>query len=235
MSNIDFLSRLIPVEAKKASDGVSVIPEEIEILQTGDWNTPNHGKFTVTAGDLDEYVQNFKSGGREVPDLFTRDAEPVAADIMLRADIERCVRCAGTQPAPSSVGIFCVSVAYNAHPIADTQHISQFSRSKLGRFEIYAGGGQFLHADREYMRTTLQEISGQTSRHAFIYRQLYEFTPCRLLQGGKAFVDAPGTGDKTPLHRGHLKVRARIVILACAGRRPAGARRTNTRRTHSST
>jgi hypothetical protein len=82
----------------------------------------------------------------------------------------------------------------------------------LGRFEVWAGGGKYLHADREYMRRKLHDISGQTSRQAFIYRQLYEFNPCRLLQGGKAFVDAPGTGDQTPLHRGHLKVRAWSLV-----------------------
>lgn len=49
----------------KADDAGNVVPTEIEILQTGDWNTPNHGRFSVSASDLDEYVNNFNSGVRK--------------------------------------------------------------------------------------------------------------------------------------------------------------------------
>jgi hypothetical protein len=177
------------------------------------------GLFT----DIGEAFQNFKGGVIELPDLFTRDAEPVAADIMLRPDIERCGRCGRQLRLSASVLLWRT----NARPLLT--RIPHFIRSKLGRFEIYAGGGQFLHADRDYMSAKLKEISGKESRQAFIYRQLYQFTPCRLLQGGKAFVDAPGTGDKTPLHRGHLKVRAH---RPSSSRVPTGGPPAHAGRTH---
>lgn len=46
----------LKVEADES--GVEV-PTQIEILKTGSWDTPNHGKFTVTEQDLDEYVKHF--------------------------------------------------------------------------------------------------------------------------------------------------------------------------------
>ncbi len=52
----------------------------------------------------------------------------------------------------------------------------------------------------------LKDITGTTNPQSYVYKHVYEFNPSRLLQGGKGFVDAPGTADDTPLHRGHLKV-----------------------------
>ncbi len=72
---------------------------------------------------------------------------------------------------------------------------------------MFAGHGRYLHVDREYVRTMLKDITGTTNPQSYVYKHVYEFNPSRLLQGGKGFVDAPGTADNTPLHRGHLKVR----------------------------
>jgi hypothetical protein len=51
----------VKIEADDA--GVS-IPREIQILRTGEWDTPNHGKFTVTEQDLDDYIKHFNDGVR---------------------------------------------------------------------------------------------------------------------------------------------------------------------------
>lgn len=44
-------------------DGV-VLPDKIELLQTGAWDTPYHGTFEITDRHLDEYVFNFDQGTR---------------------------------------------------------------------------------------------------------------------------------------------------------------------------
>jgi len=49
----------------KADENGNPLPQEIEVMQVGKWNTPNHGSFEVTEKDLDEYVDNFKKGVRK--------------------------------------------------------------------------------------------------------------------------------------------------------------------------
>lgn len=41
---------------KKADDGSATTPKSIEIITAGEWDTPYHGKFTITADDLLEMV-----------------------------------------------------------------------------------------------------------------------------------------------------------------------------------
>jgi hypothetical protein len=43
----------------EADDAGFTVPKEIQILKTGEWDTPNHGKFTVTEADLDAYIKHF--------------------------------------------------------------------------------------------------------------------------------------------------------------------------------
>jgi hypothetical protein len=88
----------------------------------------------------------------------------------------------------------------------------------LGLFEVFAGSGKYLHVDRAYVREMLRDITGSVviSRQSYVYKHVYQFNPSRLLQGGKGFVDAPGTADHTPLHRGHLKARV-SGISVCVG------------------
>lgn len=40
------------------------LPTEIELLQTGQWDTPWHGRITVTPENLEEYVRNFENDVR---------------------------------------------------------------------------------------------------------------------------------------------------------------------------
>jgi hypothetical protein len=72
-----------------------------------------------------------------------------------------------------------------------------------GRFNVYHGTGN-LHVDREYVRMQLQLMQSPLSRAAYAYKQVYLLGPLNVLKGGKQLVDAPGTGDNTPLHRRHL-------------------------------
>ena len=53
--------RVVSIQA--AEDGK--IPGEIELLQTGEWNTPWHGHFTITSEDLAEYMQHAKDSVRK--------------------------------------------------------------------------------------------------------------------------------------------------------------------------
>lgn len=75
---------------------------------------------------------------------------------------------------------------------------------RLGKFEITAGEGKHLHLDRELVRETLDRLTGTESRESYIVHQISAFGPWALLQGGKELVDAPGSADKSPLHRSHL-------------------------------
>lgn len=47
------------------NSGTAAVPTEIEVMQTGEWDTPGHGKFSITEDDLNEYVANFNSGTRK--------------------------------------------------------------------------------------------------------------------------------------------------------------------------
>ncbi len=53
--------RLIAIQA--AEDGSA--PAEIELLQTGEWNTPWHGHFVITKENLEEYKNNAEAGVRK--------------------------------------------------------------------------------------------------------------------------------------------------------------------------
>ena len=44
---------------------VAVVPERIEILQTGEWDTPWHGYFRIGKADLEEYIRNFENEVRK--------------------------------------------------------------------------------------------------------------------------------------------------------------------------
>lgn len=56
--------RLLPILAADKS-GNPVAPSEIELLQTGEWNTPYHGHFVITESDLQQYKQNAENGVRK--------------------------------------------------------------------------------------------------------------------------------------------------------------------------
>jgi len=53
--------RIITIQA--AEDGSA--PSEIELLQTGEWNTPYHGHFVITRENLEEYKKNAEAGVRK--------------------------------------------------------------------------------------------------------------------------------------------------------------------------
>lgn len=55
--------RLVPILAADAPQ--ATVPTEIELLRTGEWNTPWHGHFEVTPEDLIEYKQHFDDGLRK--------------------------------------------------------------------------------------------------------------------------------------------------------------------------
>jgi hypothetical protein len=80
-------------------------------------------------------------------------------------------------------------------------------QTRLGRFIIYAGRGEHLAIDREFVRHRLEELTsaGAHTRESYILRHLWCFGPWAVLQGGKEVVDAPGTADNTPLHRKQLE------------------------------
>lgn len=41
------------------------VPTEIELLQSGSWDTPNHGSFNIGPEDINTYVENFNAGLRK--------------------------------------------------------------------------------------------------------------------------------------------------------------------------
>lgn len=53
------------VEVQASDQLVAGVPTEIEILQAGDWDAPNHGKMDITAQRLDEIVEHFNAGVRK--------------------------------------------------------------------------------------------------------------------------------------------------------------------------
>lgn len=73
MNNIKRFSTLNDLGVVKADDAelqnvvldADGVPEEIEILQPGAWDTPGHGEFEVTNNDLEQYVSNFNAGVRK--------------------------------------------------------------------------------------------------------------------------------------------------------------------------
>jgi phage I-like protein len=51
-----------------AEAGSSAVPDEIEVVPTGQWSHPAYGEMEITASDLDEFVQNFNRGlRRDIP------------------------------------------------------------------------------------------------------------------------------------------------------------------------
>lgn len=79
----------------------------------------------------------------------------------------------------------------------------------VGKFRLHHGVGD-LHVDRNNLRDVLARL--QTSRGGagvnanravYVYKVVYAFMPCGVLKGTE-LVDAPGTGDTTPLHVRHL-------------------------------
>lgn len=52
---------LIPIQAAENGEP----PAELELLQTGEWNTPWHGRFTISADDLNEYMEHAREGVRK--------------------------------------------------------------------------------------------------------------------------------------------------------------------------
>lgn len=52
---------LIPIQAAENGEP----PAELELLQTGEWNTPWHGHFVIDADDLAEYVEHAREGVRK--------------------------------------------------------------------------------------------------------------------------------------------------------------------------
>lgn len=53
-------------EGIKADEaGQETVPTDIEIMHVGDWDTPNHGRFSIGEADLEQYVQNFNAGVRK--------------------------------------------------------------------------------------------------------------------------------------------------------------------------
>lgn len=58
MSNIHGLITKVPIKA----DAQGNAPATIELLRVGNWDTPWHGSFEITMGDLHEFVVNFGKG-----------------------------------------------------------------------------------------------------------------------------------------------------------------------------
>lgn len=56
--------KLVPILAAD-KQGNAQLPTEIELLQTGDWNTPYHGHFEITKEDLDEYKAHAEDSTRK--------------------------------------------------------------------------------------------------------------------------------------------------------------------------
>lgn len=57
MANNKFI-RHIKIEA----DSSGALPSTIQLLHVGSWNTPWHGDFETTEGDIHEYVEHYKAG-----------------------------------------------------------------------------------------------------------------------------------------------------------------------------
>lgn len=55
--------RIVRIQAN--DDGSITPPNEVELLQTGSWDTPWHGRFEISADDLAEYMQHAKDGIRK--------------------------------------------------------------------------------------------------------------------------------------------------------------------------
>lgn len=54
------VQRIIEIQAD--STGSRVVPDRIELMQAGKWNTPWHGSFEMTVEDLHQMVANFDAG-----------------------------------------------------------------------------------------------------------------------------------------------------------------------------
>ncbi len=62
MKDFNF-SKLLSLSAGEVEQGEA--PDKIELLQTGEWDTPSHGFFQIGKEDLEEYVRNFDNGVRK--------------------------------------------------------------------------------------------------------------------------------------------------------------------------
>lgn len=90
-------------------------------------------------------------------------------------------------------------------PTLDDIELHADIQPHLGKFLLFAGRGKQLHLDRDFIAGRLHKLTGADTREAFALKKLWAFGPWALLQGGKEVVDAPGTSDKTLLHRQQLK------------------------------
>ena len=79
----------------------------------------------------------------------------------------------------------------------------------LGKFLLFCGRGERLHSDRrlvrEQLKSTALDNESEQVRKIYLLKKVWAFGPWLLLQGGKEIVDAPGSGDLTPLHRRQLR------------------------------
>ena len=55
-------TRALITKVKLKADARGEAPSQIEVLRAGTWNTPWHGDFDITVGDLHEFAANFAKG-----------------------------------------------------------------------------------------------------------------------------------------------------------------------------